>query len=144
MWTMLLIVLALIYALNPYDILPDMMIGWGWLDDLIIVGLLFRYFHVRKKKRQASQKYYQHSQRAYGDERETAGGTGAHANSNRDPYRVLGIERGASRDEIKSAYRRLAIKYHPDKVAYLGDEFKVLAEKRFREIQAAYQELMPK
>ncbi len=58
-----------------------------------------------------------------------------------DPYEVLGVNRGSSIGEIKRAYRRLAGKYHPDKVNYLGEEFKGLAEKKFKEIQEAYQEL---
>ena len=62
--------------------------------------------------------------------------------SRRDPYQILGVEKGAPLNEVKAAYRKLAIKYHPDKVNHLGDEFKVLAEKRFKEIQEAYQELV--
>ncbi|MBW2144864.1 MAG: DnaJ domain-containing protein, partial [Deltaproteobacteria bacterium] len=42
----------------------------------------------------------------------------------------------------KKAYRRLAGKYHPDRVNHLGEEFKELAERRFKEIQDAYQDLM--
>jgi len=56
----------------------------------------------------------------------------------------LGVDKNASKEEIKSAYRKLAGKYHPDKVNYLGDEFKELAEARFKEIQEAYQKLMYK
>ena len=66
----------------------------------------------------------------------------ANSFSKRDPYEVLGIARGASIDKIKNAYRKLANKYHPDKVDHLGDEFRVLAEQRFKEIQEAYQELV--
>jgi uncharacterized membrane protein YkvA (DUF1232 family) len=150
MWKIILIILVLAYALSPYDLLPDVLIGWGWIDDLIIIGFVWRYFHMLKKKREAFQRYYRNSQQAYGHDRGTAGKNGPHANSNResfdhrDPHKVLGIERGASQDEIKSAYRRLAIKYHPDKLGHLGDEFKALAEKRFKEIQVAYQELKSK
>ena len=57
---------------------------------------------------------------------------------------MLGVGKNASLDEIKNAYKRLAVKYHPDKVSHLGEEFRVLAEQRFKEIQEAYQELMVK
>ena len=42
---------------------------------------------------------------------------------------------------FKKVYRQLANKYHPDKVQHLGEEFKELAENRFKEIQTAYREL---
>ncbi|WP_293756696.1 J domain-containing protein [Vallitalea sp.] len=58
----------------------------------------------------------------------------------RDPYEVLGIERGASKDEIKKAYRELAKKYHPDR--YADNPLNDLAEEKFREVQEAYESLM--
>jgi molecular chaperone DnaJ len=51
----------------------------------------------------------------------------------RDPYGVLGVDRKASADEIKKAYRKLARKYHPDR-----NPDDASAEERFKEIQAAY------
>ena len=51
----------------------------------------------------------------------------------RDPYEVLGVPRDASADEMKSAYRRLARKYHPD--VNPGDNE---AEEKFKEIGSAY------
>ena len=56
------------------------------------------------------------------------------------PYEILEFP-GASQDEIKAAYKKLADKYHPDKVEHLGEEFKALAEERFKEIQEAYEKL---
>ena len=53
-----------------------------------------------------------------------------------DPYKVLGLERGASDEEVKKAYRRLAKKYHPD--ANPGDE---AAARKMQEINAAYEQI---
>ncbi len=57
------------------------------------------------------------------------------------PYTVLDVASKASDDEIKKAYWRQASQYHPDKVAYLGDDQVEEAHLKFLEIQEAYQEL---
>ncbi len=53
-------------------------------------------------------------------------------------YAVLGLESGADFAEIKKAYRKLSMQYHPDKVAHLGDEFKGVAEEKMKEINGSY------
>ncbi|WP_459945903.1 DnaJ domain-containing protein [Desulfocastanea catecholica] len=53
-------------------------------------------------------------------------------------YATLGLENGASKEEIKKAYRKLSMQYHPDKVRHLGDEFRAVAEDKMKEINAAY------
>lgn len=53
-------------------------------------------------------------------------------------YAVLGLQSGADFDTIKKAYRKLSMKYHPDKVRHLGDEFRGVAEEKMKEINAAY------
>lgn len=58
----------------------------------------------------------------------------------KDPYEVLGLQRGVSTDEVKSAYRKLAKKYHPDMNE--NNPLKDLAEEKFKEIQWAYDEIM--
>jgi len=57
-----------------------------------------------------------------------------------DPYQVLGVPRGATEEEIKKAYRALSRKYHPD--ANVNNPNKAQAEEKFKEIQAAYQQVM--
>lgn len=61
--------------------------------------------------------------------------------SPKDPYSVLGLDDSASNEEIKKAYRRLAMKYHPDRVETMGDEVRKNAESQFREINEAYEKL---
>ena len=56
--------------------------------------------------------------------------------ASKDYYEVLGLQKGASDDEIKRAFRKLAIKYHPDKTK--GNKE---AEEKFKEINEAYQVL---
>ena len=59
-----------------------------------------------------------------------------------DPYQVLRITRGASKEEIKAAYFNLIKQYHPDKVSHLGQEFQKLADEKAQLINRAYQILM--
>lgn len=56
-------------------------------------------------------------------------------------YKALEIEPSASIDEIKKAYRRMAMKYHPDKVNSLGEDVKKSATEKFRAINEAYEQL---
>lgn len=58
--------------------------------------------------------------------------------SKRDYYEVLGIAKGASDDEIKKSYRKLAMKFHPDRVATMAEAEKKSAEEKFKELQEAY------
>ena len=52
-------------------------------------------------------------------------------------YKVLGISPSATDDEVKAAYRQMALKHHPDRVAKLGDDVRKAAEKKFQEINDA-------
>ena len=55
-----------------------------------------------------------------------------------DAYTILGIDPSATDDEVKKAYREMAKKNHPDKVSYLGEDVRKDAEKKFQEINDAY------
>ena len=57
------------------------------------------------------------------------------------PYRILEIDPSASGQEVKKAYRKMATKYHPDKVSHLGKEMQDLAEEKFKAVNDAYQKI---
>ena len=53
-------------------------------------------------------------------------------------FNVLGINKESTNIEIKKAYRKMANKYHPDKIAHLGNEFKEIAHDKFKSVSEAY------
>ena len=59
--------------------------------------------------------------------------------SNDSNYKILEISPDATNDEVKKAYRKMAIKYHPDKVATLGEDVQKAAEEKFKAISQAYE-----
>ena len=58
-------------------------------------------------------------------------------NTNSD-FKILEIEPTATNEELKKAYRRMAMKYHPDKVSHLGEEFQKAANEKFQKVNEAY------
>ena len=56
-------------------------------------------------------------------------------------YQILEIEPTASEEEIKKAYRKMAVKYHPDKVSGLGEEVQRAAKEKFQTLQQAYENI---
>lgn len=59
--------------------------------------------------------------------------------SNDSNYKILEITPQATNDEVKKAYRKMAIKYHPDKVATLGEDIQKAAEEKFKAVSKAYE-----
>lgn len=53
-------------------------------------------------------------------------------------YKILEVEPTASDDDLKKAYRRMAMKYHPDKVSHLGEDFQKAAKEKFQMVSKAY------
>lgn len=56
-------------------------------------------------------------------------------------YKVLEIDSNASDDEIKKAYRKMAVKYHPDKVSHLDSSIQEAAKEKFQQLNAAYEKI---
>ena len=57
-------------------------------------------------------------------------------------YKILGVNNSASIDEVKKAYRKMAMKYHPDKLQGVSSDIVKLAEEKFQLVQDAYENIM--
>lgn len=62
-------------------------------------------------------------------------------NSVDSAYKILEIEKTASNEELKAAYRKMVKKYHPDKLQHLGDEHVKGAEEKFKQVQKSYEQI---
>ncbi len=56
-------------------------------------------------------------------------------------YKILEINKNVTNEEVKKAYRRMAVKYHPDKVSHMGDEYKEAAKQKFQKMKDAYENI---
>jgi DnaJ like chaperone protein len=56
-------------------------------------------------------------------------------------YKILEIQPSATDEDVKKAYRRMAMKYHPDKVSHLGEEFRKTADEKFKKVNEAYEKI---
>jgi DnaJ like chaperone protein len=62
-------------------------------------------------------------------------------NSSDSAYKILEIEKTATNEELKAAYRKMVKKFHPDKLQHLGDEHVKGAEEKFKQVQKAYEQI---
>ncbi len=140
------LMLILLYIASPLDLIPEFLVGpAGLIEDLLLMGLLIWFLTARRTGESPGDFY-----RRYRNYRRPSPGQGGEEyregeapNQDRegDPFKILGVEPGASSDEIKAAYRRAVAKYHPDKVTHLGKEFQDLAHRKLVAIQRAYETL---
>jgi len=56
-------------------------------------------------------------------------------------YKIMEIDPSATNDEVKNAYRKMAKKYHPDKVSYLGEDIQKAAGEKFKRVNEAYEKI---
>ena len=151
----MLSILLLIYIISPIDGIPDVIPFLGWMDDTFLVGLLayyLRYKRLPKFLYRLSRLFFQNKGARPGNRADTSfrqdktdtRQTQKGSNDYKDPYEILGVAPGADSEEIHAAYRAAAQQYHPDKVAHLGEELQELAQKKFVEIQEAFNILTQK
>lgn len=117
-WTVVLAVGAglYLYLRSPIDVLPDGLGLLGVVDDLVVLGLALWWLHDRL----------------------TAPARPVAEPIPTDPWELLGIAPGATPEAITRAYREQMKRYHPDRVAGLGDDLQRLAHERTVAIQRAY------
>jgi uncharacterized membrane protein YkvA (DUF1232 family) len=135
-WLLLLaVVLALLlYLRSPIDLLPDRLGGIGLVDDLVVMIAVLWWAH-RRFRQAAPPRTRRRAARPIPPRPAPSGW---------DPYRVLGVARGAEPDAITRAYREQMKLYHPDRVAELGEELRALAHEKSLDIQRAYEEIGPR
>jgi DnaJ like chaperone protein len=56
-------------------------------------------------------------------------------------YKILEIDQSVSNDEVKKAFRQMAMKYHPDRVSHLGEDFRKTADEKFKKVNEAYEKI---
>ena len=124
---------ALLYLVVPWDF--DFIPVAGRLDDLIVLFLAFNYAWKRRKLSPEM------TTGGAGEEAKEAAGETVEEEE-KDPYLLLGVEKGASEEQIHKAYRDLLSRYHPDRLHHLGEEFRQMAARRTVALNRAYAEIM--
>ena len=123
------------YVLFPADLVPDIIPVAGWIDDLLVMGLAV-YMYMKEHPEMLPRQ---------GGSKQRGGPSPAsplQEPAEKDPYTLLGLQRGADTDDIKRGYREQMAQYHPDKVSHLGAELKRVAHERTLAIKKAYETLM--
>ncbi len=146
LWLPTIAAAGIAYVLWFLDFVPDTLFGIGWLDDLaVVIGLVW--FFTSWLPRNAHRIYWFRPKPGTAGDQQTKASQKNAAGKNEaafDPFQVLDLSRGASSDEIERAYKRMLSKYHPDKVAHLGEEFQHMAHEKVINIKRAYEMLSGK
>ncbi len=152
LWVKELVKEAIAEPIGLEELLSEFKQSFAYEPRLILLELIYQVIY---SKPQVTEPELQHAERIAAyldiniyDRRAIHGKYTARSRSAADSvgssYDILGLSPGASFEEVKKAYRQLSMKYHPDKVAHLGEEFRNVAEEKMKEINVAYHNLKKK
>jgi DnaJ-domain-containing protein 1 len=111
------LIILIIYIISPRDLFP------GFIDDIIALGAIM-YIRYRNARQRGRAGYSGERRGPHTD----AGPTTAHGLSLNEAYDLLGVDRNATWEEIRKAYREKIAKSHPDKVSHLSEELQEKAK----------------
>ncbi|MCP3944261.1 MAG: DnaJ domain-containing protein [Desulfobacteraceae bacterium] len=153
----LLILFGLAYMISPVDVIPDLLLPYaGWIDDAIVIwaishlirhGKLPGFFFKKtpgaggapapENNSNPGQAHTDRTKKKQADPKKDSP-------SFKSAHEILGVCPNATPEQIQAAYKEKIKRYHPDKVSQMGKEFSHLANKKFLEIQRAYEILKSK
>lgn len=108
----------------------------GIYEILIILAVIYYALLIERIIARKRKGYSAEPSEKGGKRREQEAGSAE--DQNHDPYEILQVDRNATRDELASAYRKIAKMYHPDRIAGLAPEYREIAEQKMKLINAAY------
>jgi hypothetical protein len=144
LWLPTILIAGIAYVVSMIDLIPGF--GIGWIDDLIVVIALIWFFTTWLPKNRHRIYWFRpppHSG-AGADNKKSGSMPGPDPRTTINPFDTLKVQKGATADEIKRAYKEMLSKYHPDKVAHLGEELQQKAHEKAIEIKRAYEILCGK
>lgn len=144
----LLLVLLVLYVLSPVDLVPDVLGLPGRLDDLLVAAAGLFYLHQLQRRKPGSGKRpgagrnRDKPRGSTGEQTEGAGFEDRVPGGYRDPYEVMGLPPETPVEEIRRHYKEQLLRYHPDRVQHLGEEFQDLAEQKTKDLNSAFEEIL--
>ncbi len=133
----IILALLLLYIVSPLDLIPDFFKPIGLLDDTVAAFLFYSLLRNPALLQKMTAFFFRDRQ----DSSPNRDPTDARSEPTQTPWEVLGLSENATPEEIKTAHRQRSQEYHPDKVQHLGADLRDLADKKFREIQNAFETL---
>lgn len=138
LWLPTIFMAGVAYVVSIIDVIPI-----SFLDDLVVIIAMVWFFTSWLPKNRHRIYWFSPKTQArpQADQEGAAGPAEGAQKGEFDPFEVLNVSPGASPEEVKTAYREMLSKYHPDKVSHLGDEFQKIAHDKALDIQKAYETL---